>query len=115
MCNTAYAVVLMFFSVCALQLYVEGYENLRETTASRGGSQNFSACKKHEEYKECVSGSCSEWKCRYLWKGWPTRCTRDCREGCFCKHGYFRTRKNRCELGYHCFYEYKASSNNRPE
>uniref|UniRef100_A0A6G5A4Y8 TIL domain containing protein n=1 Tax=Rhipicephalus microplus TaxID=6941 RepID=A0A6G5A4Y8_RHIMP len=72
-------------------------------------------CGSNEEYKHCVSGSCSEWKCPYLWNGWPTRCTRDCRQGCFCKHEFFRTRKRRCELGYRCFFESRFYKKNHAE
>uniref|UniRef100_L7LSI1 Putative similar to chymotrypsin-elastase inhibitor ixodidin n=1 Tax=Rhipicephalus pulchellus TaxID=72859 RepID=L7LSI1_RHIPC len=82
---------------------------------SLSSSELSKRCGRNEEYKHCVSGKCSEWKCRYLWHGWPTRCTRDCRQGCFCKHGYFRTHKKGCELGYHCFFESRFYEKNRAE
>uniref|UniRef100_A0A224YRG8 TIL domain containing protein n=1 Tax=Rhipicephalus zambeziensis TaxID=60191 RepID=A0A224YRG8_9ACAR len=83
--------------------------------ARRTNERRKRRCGTNEEFKECVSSKCSEWKCSYLWAGWPTRCTRDCRRGCFCKHGYFRTRSNHCKLGYHCFYESRLHENNRAE
>ncbi|XP_075557490.1 uncharacterized protein LOC142589782 isoform X4 [Dermacentor variabilis] len=63
-------------------------------------------CGKHQEYKECQSGSCGEWKCSFLYTGWPIGCTYDCQTGCFCKHGYFRNSKNKCVKGWKCFKEY---------
>ncbi|KAL3247452.1 hypothetical protein MRX96_057049 [Rhipicephalus microplus] len=62
-------------------------------------------CQRNEEYKKCVSGSCREWRCNYLRKGWPDACTLDCVSGCFCKRGYFRNYRRKCVLGYRCFQE----------
>ncbi|KAL1417386.1 hypothetical protein MTO96_026919 [Rhipicephalus appendiculatus] len=107
--------ILLVQVVCAFLVHVNGqYEmNPSSSTYSSSGSSWPSwnwpprriCWKRNEEYKQCVSGSCSEWRCNYLYKGWPVACTYDCQSGCFCKEGYFRNRRGKCVLGYRCFRE----------
>ncbi|XP_075557488.1 uncharacterized protein LOC142589782 isoform X2 [Dermacentor variabilis] len=91
------------FGFPALQ---EDVEDGKPLLASTAGGRVISGCGKHQEYKECQSGSCGEWKCSFLYTGWPIGCTYDCQTGCFCKHGYFRNSKNKCVKGWKCFKEY---------
>uniref|UniRef100_A0A6G5A691 Putative trypsin inhibitor like cysteine rich domain protein n=1 Tax=Rhipicephalus microplus TaxID=6941 RepID=A0A6G5A691_RHIMP len=106
-------ILLVLMVSCTILVLVNGQYYTEPSTTSGSSSRwfplarpNWSRCwKLHEEYKQCVSGSCSEWTCRYLYKGWPRGCTRDCRSGCFCKEGYFRNRRGNCVLGYRCFKE----------
>uniref|UniRef100_A0A6G5A5T6 TIL domain-containing protein n=1 Tax=Rhipicephalus microplus TaxID=6941 RepID=A0A6G5A5T6_RHIMP len=107
-------IALIILAVCASIVHVKAQDSSASSALSYGGGSRWPSwnwpprqlCwKRNEEYKACVSGSCSEWNCQYLYKGWPTACTYDCASGCFCKEGYFRNRRGKCVLGYRCFKE----------
>uniref|UniRef100_A0A224YRJ8 TIL domain containing protein n=1 Tax=Rhipicephalus zambeziensis TaxID=60191 RepID=A0A224YRJ8_9ACAR len=119
---------LLVFVVWASLMYVKAEKEATFLASARrpnGSSWNqtrpsrpkppHKKCRQYEEYKKCVSGSCSEWKCKYLYKGWPDACTYDCASGCFCRKGYFRNYAKRCVLGYHCFKEIMPFVSTLPE
>ncbi|KAK8765904.1 hypothetical protein V5799_007317 [Amblyomma americanum] len=51
-------------------------------------------CGLNEEYSSCKSSSCAEATCAKPVVG-PI-CTADCRQGCFCKKGFFRSVRRIC-------------------
>ncbi|CAN7940567.1 unnamed protein product, partial [Ixodes hexagonus] len=64
---------------------------------SDGGTRPFPTpkqCARGEEYKTCVSSSCAETTCQKPTLG--PACTADCRNGCFCKEGFFRNSQKIC-------------------
>uniref|UniRef100_L7LSJ6 Putative similar to chymotrypsin-elastase inhibitor ixodidin n=1 Tax=Rhipicephalus pulchellus TaxID=72859 RepID=L7LSJ6_RHIPC len=98
-------VVLLALVVCATLVQVNGrlYLELPPSTKPDKLWPFPHRCwMPHEEYKSCVSGSCREWSCDYLYASWPKWCSKDCWSGCVCKEGYFRNNQGDCVLGYKC-------------
>ncbi|XP_077527756.1 ixochymostatin-like [Haemaphysalis longicornis] len=82
---TAVAAVLLAAAVlCDAQLAV--VPNL--------GAPKLPRCGPGEVLKHCQSSTCGERTCAF--PGPPTKCTYDCRTGCFCADGFFRNRAKRC-------------------
>uniref|UniRef100_L7LQD1 Putative similar to chymotrypsin-elastase inhibitor ixodidin n=1 Tax=Rhipicephalus pulchellus TaxID=72859 RepID=L7LQD1_RHIPC len=99
-------IILLVLVVCATFVQVNGILYLGKPPSTKPDISwpVLRGCwMPHEEYKVCVSGSCREWRCDYLYEGWPRECTRDCFTGCSCKEGYFRNHLGNCVLGYTCF------------
>uniref|UniRef100_A0A131Z483 TIL domain containing protein n=1 Tax=Rhipicephalus appendiculatus TaxID=34631 RepID=A0A131Z483_RHIAP len=55
-----------------------------------------------EVYKRCASSSCAEKRCSDIGKPKRIACTADCRSGCFCMRGFFRSEQGRCVLRLQC-------------
>ena len=61
--------------------------------------QEMKTChNKNERYTTCASSTCFEESCADVLFAKPTikKCTRDCRQGCQCKPGFFRNYDGRC-------------------
>ncbi|KAH6943512.1 hypothetical protein HPB50_022420 [Hyalomma asiaticum] len=52
------------------------------------------SCRENEEWKMCVSSTCSETTCQKRTLG--PQCTFDCRQGCFCSDGFYRDSAGNC-------------------
>uniref|UniRef100_A0A224YRL8 TIL domain containing protein n=1 Tax=Rhipicephalus zambeziensis TaxID=60191 RepID=A0A224YRL8_9ACAR len=60
-------------------------------------------CPRGEVYRKCVSGTCGEYKCEYLYRFRERRCTADCQSGCFCSWPFFRNNDGRCVPFWQCY------------
>uniref|UniRef100_A0A1E1WZ39 Putative tick til 1 n=1 Tax=Amblyomma aureolatum TaxID=187763 RepID=A0A1E1WZ39_9ACAR len=107
--NLATMGVLLLVAVCAYILQASAELPTSQAAARRPGINAggfrplppwFRGCRRHEEYKQCVSSTCSELKC------WKRKlgpfCTKDCRSGCFCKKGFFRNKWGKCVRSHKC-------------
>lgn len=57
--------------------------------------EDHKPCSTHEEFKECQSSSCAEWRCGEV-RGTVRPCTADCRNDCFCSDEYNRHPNGTC-------------------
>nr|XP_037286121.1 uncharacterized protein LOC119179152 [Rhipicephalus microplus] len=65
------------------------------------GPLKHKPCGIHEEFKECQSSSCGEWRCGEV-RGALRPCTEDCRNDCFCSEEYNRHPNGTCVPQDHC-------------
>ncbi|KAH7949962.1 hypothetical protein HPB49_017733 [Dermacentor silvarum] len=68
-------------------------DELRKTTGDAHEHQK--PCGVNEEFKECQSSSCAEWRCGEV-RGSLRPCTADCRNGCFCAGEHYRHPNGTC-------------------
>nr|XP_037286593.1 uncharacterized protein LOC119179584 [Rhipicephalus microplus] len=60
-------------------------------------------CPRGKVYKECVSSTCGEYKCKHLYRFRERKCTADCRSGCFCAWPFFKNNDGRCVPFWQCY------------
>jgi hypothetical protein len=84
---------LFIILILATSVLIQGEDN-RETV----GSDGEFACDINEEFTECASSTCFEETCDDVRTPptAPRKCTKDCRQGCRCKQGYYRNFDGRC-------------------
>uniref|UniRef100_L7LTS4 Putative monotil peptide n=1 Tax=Rhipicephalus pulchellus TaxID=72859 RepID=L7LTS4_RHIPC len=68
-----------------------------------GGPGSRRRCPRGKVYKECVSSTCGEYKCKYLYRFRERKCTADCRSGCFCAWPFFKNNDGRCVPFWQCY------------
>uniref|UniRef100_A0A023FRL4 Putative tick til 20 n=1 Tax=Amblyomma cajennense TaxID=34607 RepID=A0A023FRL4_AMBCJ len=68
---------------------------LDQCPPEQGGAEGHRRpCGTNEEWKECVSSSCSETTCEKRTLG--PDCFSDCHQGCYCSTGFFRNSAGNC-------------------
>ncbi|XP_072145888.1 mucin-6-like isoform X2 [Dermacentor andersoni] len=60
-----------------------------------GAHEHRKPCGVNEEFKECQSSSCAEWRCGEV-RGSLRPCTADCRNDCFCTDEHYRHPNGSC-------------------
>uniref|UniRef100_A0A224YQG1 TIL domain containing protein n=1 Tax=Rhipicephalus zambeziensis TaxID=60191 RepID=A0A224YQG1_9ACAR len=61
-------------------------------------------CHWNERWKWCQSPDCGEWRCEYLFQGWPKHCRFGCQTRCFCRRGFFRDANGFCVGIFKCLF-----------
>ncbi|KAH7950358.1 hypothetical protein HPB49_023045 [Dermacentor silvarum] len=114
---------LLFLFIGGFLLLVKAESN--ETGLSEAGPTNRRIsiptiiaqrhCKWNEKWKWCQSPNCAEWRCEYVFSGFPKKCRFGCVSKCFCRPGFFRDYEDKCVGYFRCLYHRKRYQNNRQE
>mmetsp|Transcript_7032 Transcript_7032/g.10291 ORF Transcript_7032/g.10291 Transcript_7032/m.10291 type:complete len:237 (-) Transcript_7032:91-801(-) len=98
-----YPVLQIFRSAHASLIYSEGEIQLPRSSPYDETNPS-STCGPNERYTTCASSTCFEETCNdiLLPESLHKICTKDCRQGCQCKSGYYRNHDGRCVTELSC-------------
>ncbi|KAH7950193.1 hypothetical protein HPB49_020680 [Dermacentor silvarum] len=82
----------------------------RDAEGAGGAHRHRQPCGVNEEFKECQSSSCAEWRCGEV-RGSLRPCTADCQNACFCAGEHYRHPNGTCVPHEQC----RASAVNETE